>query len=91
METHRKASSPGKVLYCCSAAQSLLVTRRTAPGHTEPLALLLSPFKDEQMGPGSCRGPGVGGASVHRGQAAPRDLGTQLLREEGSSKLPWGW
>ena len=37
-----------------------------------------------------------GGSSVPRGQAAPRDLGTLLLREgthssERSSRLNWGW
>ena len=37
-----------------------------------------------------------GGSSVPRGQAAPRDLGTLLLREgthssELSSRLEWDW
>ena len=49
-----------------------------APGHTEPLALLLSPFKDEQVGPGSCRGQGVPrctGARLLPGTWAPSFLG----------------
>lgn len=78
VETHRKASSPRKELYCCSAAQSLLVTRHTAPGHTEPLALSRSPFKVEQMGPDSCRGravPQCTGARLLPGTWAPSSLG----------------
>ena len=42
VEMHRKASSPRKVLYCCSVAQSLLVTRTyrpRAPGAPSIVAL----------------------------------------------------
>ena len=36
VETHRKESSPRKVVYCCCRAQSLLLTRTQTPWACEP-------------------------------------------------------
>ena len=62
---------------------------------TESLCLW-SPSIVTVTSPGASRWDRQGGPSVPRGQAAPRDLGTLLLREgthssELSSRLEWDW
>ena len=91
-ETHRKESSPRKVLYCWCRVQRLLRSRADPVCTGAPSIVTVSFPRVSGWG-------WIGGlllASVHRGQAAPRDQGTQLLLQwtrhsEGSSRLDWGW
>ena len=73
-DTERGTSQVGRCFIAVLWLRASLSPGHTAPVHLEPLALSLSPSRDEQRGPGCFQG-----------------LGTQLLREEGSSRLPWGW
>ena len=95
-ETHRKASSPRKVLYCCSVTQSLLVTRTysaRAPGAPSTVAVTFQGGAEgARLLPGTWAPSSLGrrGALgfLGVGDFAQKDDALSLFAEYGKQKGP---